>query len=76
MSLVDFRSTEYSDGKVSADEKLRKRIVEVGIRKTARATGLDTKTVMLISRGERVKPGTLTQVTIFIKRRLIPVVYG
>lgn len=57
-SMADFQCTEYSDGKTVADQELRKRILEFGVRKTARATKTDSKTVMLISRGERVKPKT------------------
>ena len=59
LSLVDFQCAEYSDGKTVADEELRKRIIEFGIRKTARFTEADGKTIMQISRGERVKPSTL-----------------
>jgi hypothetical protein len=66
MSLVDFHCAEYSDGKTVADQELRKRIVEIGIRKTARATKIDSKTVMLISRGERVKPSTLARLIEFV----------
>ena len=67
-SLVDFHCTEYSDGKTVVDEELRKRILEFGIRKTARATNKDSKTVMLISKGERVKPSTLTKVREFFSK--------
>ena len=59
---MDFHCTEYSDGKTVADEELTKQIAEFGIRKTARATKTDSKTIMLISNGERVKPSTLTRV--------------
>ena len=62
MTLVDFVCAKYSDGKVAADQELRKRIEEVGIRKVARSSKLDSKTIMLIHRGERVKPATLAQV--------------
>ena len=53
LSLVDFQCAEYSDGKTVADEELRRRIVEFGIRKTGRATNTDSKTIMLIAKGER-----------------------
>lgn len=59
MSMVDFVSPEYGEDKAAADEELRRRIIERGIRKTARATGLDSTTVMMISRGGRVKSSTL-----------------
>ena len=45
MSMVDFRCAEYSDGKVVADKETRKRIMEIGIRKVARETGIHTDTV-------------------------------
>ena len=50
---MDFQCAEYSDGKTVADEELRRRIVEFGIRKTGRATNTDSKTIMLIAKGER-----------------------
>ena len=68
-SLVDFQCAEYSDGKTVADEELRKRILEFGIRKTARATKTDSKTVMLIAKDERVKRNTLAKVREFFAKR-------
>jgi hypothetical protein len=68
-SMVDFQCAEYSDGKTVADQELRKRILEIGIRKTARATKTDSKTIMLISRGERVKPSTLAKILHFFGKR-------
>jgi hypothetical protein len=52
-----------------ADQELRRQIGEIGIRKTARATKTDSKTVMLISRGERVKPTTLAKILQFLDKR-------
>jgi hypothetical protein len=69
ISMVDFRSAEYIDGKAVADEETRRRIVEIGIRKTARATRTDSKTVMLISSGEPVKPVTLARVVGFAQQQ-------
>jgi hypothetical protein len=68
--MVDFRCREYSDGKTVADQELRQQIIEIGIRKTARATKTDSKTVMLITRGERVKPNTLAKLAEFLVKRL------
>jgi predicted regulator of amino acid metabolism with ACT domain len=81
--MVDFRCREYSDGKTVADQELRQQIIEIGIRKTARATKTDSKTVMLITRGEvraeklgfrmfsmRVKPNTLAKLAEFLGKRL------
>ncbi len=48
MSLVDFVCAEYQEGKVIADEKTRKQIVEFGIRRLAREIGIDRETVAFI----------------------------
>lgn len=64
-----FKCGEYSDRKTVADDELRRRIMEIGIRKTARTTQTDSKTVMLISRGECVKPSTLAKVRELLKKR-------
>jgi hypothetical protein len=66
---VDFHCAEYSDGKTIAEQELRERILEFGVRKTARATKADSKNVMLICRGERVKPRTLAKVRDFFSKR-------
>lgn len=68
MSMVDFRCTEYSDGKVVADEKTIRRLLEIGIRKTARGTEIHSDTVTLIARREPVKPITLAKVVAFIEQ--------
>jgi len=60
-SMVDVRCAEYSDGKMVADQKTRERILEIGIRKTARATRVDSKTIMAIVRGKRLKRITLAK---------------
>lgn len=67
--MVDFHCAEYSDGKTIADEGLREQIAEFGIRKIARATKTDSKTIMLIARRERVKPSTLARVREFFRKR-------
>jgi hypothetical protein len=69
LSMVDFVCAEYGDGKAVADQQLRKRIIEIGIRKTASATQTDSKTIMLISRGGRVKPSTMAKVRKFLSER-------
>jgi hypothetical protein len=68
LTLVDFNCAEYSDGKVVADKELRQGIVKFGVRKTASATKTDSKTIMLISRGERVMPRTLAKVSEFFRK--------
>ena len=56
MSMVDFTCAEYSGGKMVADKGTIERILEVGIRRVARNSGVDRKTVALIVRGKAVKP--------------------
>lgn len=68
ISMVDFRCAEYSDGKMVADEETIRRLLEIGIRETARETGIHTDTVTLISRREAVKPITLAKVVGFIEQ--------
>ena len=62
LSMVDFRCAEYSDGKVVADRAIRQQIIQIGIRKVARESGIDRKRVALIAHGEPVKPVTLQKV--------------
>jgi hypothetical protein len=69
LSMVDFRCREYSDGKMVADEEMRKRIIETGIRKIARETGIHSDTVTLIAHGSPVKAKTLSKVVGFIQGR-------
>jgi len=68
---VDFRRAEYNSGKTVADLELRKQIAKIGIRKTAGATKTDTKTVMLISRGKRVKGRALLKVIEFVRKSTV-----
>ena len=65
-SIVDFRCAEYSDGKLIANVQIRERIAEIGIRKTARMTQVDSKTITAIVRGEPVKRITFAKVVRFI----------
>jgi hypothetical protein len=66
-STVDFRCREYSDGKVIADEAIRERIVEIGIREMVRLTGIHSDTITLFANGKRVKPKTLAKVVGFLQ---------
>jgi len=66
MSMVDFRCTEYSDGKVVAHDEFRKRIADFGIRKIARKSGVSRETVALIARGVPVKTSTLAKILRFV----------
>ena len=63
IDLVDFVSSEYAEKMVAADSGLKDHIRELGIRKTARLAKIDSKTVMLIVRGGRVKRKTLHCIT-------------
>jgi hypothetical protein len=62
MSMVDFRCKEYTDGKVVADTAIRRRIVEMGIRNVARASGVNRETVAMIAKGNPVRSKTLARV--------------
>lgn len=62
ISMVDFRCTEYSEGRIVADKETRKRIVAMGTRKVARKAGIHSDTVTLIARGSPVKPVTLAKI--------------
>ena len=61
LSLVNFESTEYADGKLVADLETRERIKRSGIRRVGRHAELDRKTVALIANGQRVKTSTLSK---------------
>ena len=62
ISMVDFRCTEYSDGRVVADKEMRKQIVAMGIRKVARKAGIRSDTITLIARGNPVRRVTLAKI--------------
>jgi hypothetical protein len=68
LSLVDFRCAEYVDGKMKADEETRKRIIEIGIRKVARETGINRETVALVANGKTVKAVTLRKIGDFVAK--------
>src|SRR5437899_2276624 len=46
---VDYKCRLYSNGKVNADAETRNQISAIGIRKVARESGLDRKTVRFIA---------------------------
>ncbi len=62
MSMEDLRCAEYVNGKVKADEETRRRIIEIGIRKVARKTGINRETVALVANGKTVKAVTLRKI--------------
>jgi hypothetical protein len=55
-----------------ADNETRRRIIEIGIRKIARETGIDKETVLFISQGKPVKAITLAKVIRFISETVSP----
>jgi hypothetical protein len=72
MSMVDFVCAEYSDGKMVADDKTRKQIKTIGVRKTARESGVDRETVAIIANGKAVKSSTLAKVMTYLRCVIIP----
>jgi hypothetical protein len=60
---------EDADGKMKADEETRKRIVEIGIRKVARETGINRETVALVANDGTVKPRTKRKLENFLAKR-------
>jgi hypothetical protein len=68
LSLVDFRCSEYFDGKMKADEETRKRVVDIGIRKIARETGVNRETVALVANGKTVKSRTFRKIVDFVAK--------
>ena len=67
ISMVEFRCTEYREGTVVADDALIQQILDYGIR-AARATGMDSKTVILIKHRQPVKANMLGQVMNFFRQ--------
>jgi hypothetical protein len=73
ISMVDFRCTEYVQGKTIASDRIRKRIVEVGIRKVARMTGIHRETVALMATGKSVE--VITQRARSRRRSRVPAIF-
>jgi len=69
ISMVDFVCAEFSEGKVRASEEQRTQITDAGIRKLERETGIDHKTISLITNGEFVRPRTLRAVIKFLEEQ-------
>jgi hypothetical protein len=53
---------------MKADEETRERIVEIGIRKVARETGINRETVALVANDGAVKPRTLRKIDGFLAK--------
>jgi hypothetical protein len=71
---VDYRCRVYSNGKLSADAETQNKISAIGIRKVARESGLDRKTVRLIATGGIVKSKKYQHVTKYLQTHLSPIV--
>jgi hypothetical protein len=66
MSLVDFKCMEYHNGKVIANKETQERIAKFGVRKIERETDVHHDTIILIAKGEAVKPITLSKIIKFM----------
>jgi hypothetical protein len=64
--MVDFRCNEYAADKVVADPKIRKKIIEIGIRRITHESNVNRKTVRFIATGGRVKATTLAKIVAFV----------
>jgi hypothetical protein len=66
MSLVDFKCMECRSGKVIANKETQVRITKFGVRKIERETRVHHDTIILIAKGEAVKPITLSRIIEFL----------
>ncbi|MFZ0543343.1 MAG: hypothetical protein WA416_05770 [Candidatus Sulfotelmatobacter sp.] len=63
LSLVEFTSCEYQQSKqVVASDEIKQQILQVGIRKLERATGVSHHTIAKILSGEQVRRNTLAKI--------------
>ena len=63
----DYKCKIYSSSKVSADPETQKKISIIGIRRVARGSGLDRKTVRLIASGGIVRKKKYQDVTKYLQ---------
>lgn len=64
---IDYKRKVYSNGKVGADAETRNKISAIGIRKVARESGIDRKTVRFIAGGGFVKTKKYQDVTKYLQ---------
>jgi len=64
---VDDACIQYDGGRAVANENLMSEIRAVGLRQTAKCTGLDRKTIRATVNGERVKMSTLAKIVIGLR---------
>jgi hypothetical protein len=67
---VDYKCRLYSNGKVSADAETQHQISAIGIRKVARESGIDRKTVRFIAGGGMVKSKKYRDVAKYLQTRV------
>ena len=67
---VNYKCRLYSNGKVSADAETQNQISAIGIRKMARESGIDRKTVRLIASGGSVKTKKYRDVTKYLRTQI------
>jgi len=65
---IDDMCIHYDGGRVAANESLVAEISERGMRKTARETELDRKTIRAILSGRKVKASTLAKLVMGIRQ--------
>jgi hypothetical protein len=65
---IDDECIHYDGGRGAANESLIAEISARGLRRTARETGLDRKTIREILNGKRVKIATLAKIGIGLKQ--------
>jgi hypothetical protein len=71
LSVVDFRCTEYSADKVVADPEVRKKIIEIGIRRITCESRVDRKTVRFIATTAAPAP-SLLRGSVLAARKITP----
>jgi hypothetical protein len=65
---IDDMCIHYDDGRAAANETLIAKISARGLRKAARDTGLDRKTIRAVLNRKKVKIGTLAKIVIALQR--------
>jgi len=67
---LNYKCRVYSNGRLSADAETRNKISAIGIRKVARESGLDRKTVRLIASGELVRTKKYQDVAKYLQAQI------
>jgi len=64
---LNYKCRVYSNGRISADAETKNKISAIGIRKVARESGLDRKTVRFIASGGTVKTNKFQNVARYLQ---------